>query len=272
MVVPTPARGPMVKTWIWLASIAAMALLGAGTGCPGLDRKDLRQAEIEYDMGVNDLKAGRVREAMNCFTNSVELHPDFAQAHNGLGLVMHFLGRNEGALEHFEKALQLKPDYSEVRNNMARVYISLGRFREAIPLLQKALENVFLHERYLAESNLGWALFQIGREEEGMKRVMNALAHNEKYCVGYEYLGLMYQKRKAYEEAVRELELLVEHCPKYASGHLNLGKVFLMMGNLEKGCKHLGLCLAMGRMTLVGRECDRLFRASCPKESRGVTP
>ncbi len=270
MVVTNLVRGPRARPWIWLVPIAAMAWLGVG--CPALNQKNIKQAEIEYDLGVNDLKAGRVREAMNCFMQAVDLHPDFAQAHNGLGLAKHFLGQNEGALVHLEKALELKPEYSEVLNNMARVYISLGRFREAIPLLEKALEDVFLRERYLTESNLGWALFQIGKEDAGMKHVTNALAQNETYCVGYEYLGLMHQKRKAYKKAVRELEQLVVHCPRYASGHLNLGKVLLMDGKLDEGCKHLDLCLAMGRMTPVGQECDRLFLASCPGGSRRATP
>jgi type IV pilus assembly protein PilF len=249
------------------ACILALGLMLLAAGCFGTTERDIKQAEIQYDMGVNELKAGRVREAMNNFMQAVDLHPEFALAHNGLGLALHLLGRNDQALEQFEKALELKPDFNAVRNNLARVYISQGRFREAIPQLKKALEDVFLPERYLAESNLGWALFQVGQEEEGMQRVMNALAQNERFCVGYEYLGMMYKKQEKIQEAIREFHQLIEFCPDYLTAHLNLGKILLMAGQVEMGCKHLGICKGSHRMSVLGRECERLLKASaCPEE------
>jgi type IV pilus assembly protein PilF len=235
-------------------------------GCvTGPTPKDIKQAEITYDLGVNDIRAGRLTEALKNFLEAAKLYPEFAEAQNGLGLVHHLLGNHEKALAHFEKALALKPDYSEVMNNMARVYISQGRYRLAVPLLRKALEDVFLKERYLAESNLGWALFHTGDEDEGFKCVRNALALNERYCVGYEYLGLMHQARKQYQEAVREFGELTKLCPRYITGWLNLGKVHLMMGDDSHGCQALDRCRSVSRMTDVGRECDRLFQASCPE-------
>ena len=250
-----------------------VAMLALAAACVfGTTDQQRKQAEIDYDLGVAEMRSGRIREAMNFFLQSVEVNPEFAQAQNGLGLALHFLGKNEKAIEHFKKALEIKEDYPEVRNNMARVYISMNRYREAIPILEKALDNVFLSERYLAESNLGWALFQVGQEAKGMKLVMSALSKNEGYCVGYEYLGLMYKKQKNYDQAIHEFEQLIEKCPTYPSGQLNQGKLHLMVGKIDLGCSFLGSCKGMGRMSPVGQECDRLFRASCPREAKQDSP
>jgi len=191
------------------------------------------------------------------------LNPGFAQAQHGLGLAYYMLADWANALRHFQKALEIKPEYSEVMNSIARLYINDGKFHEAVPLLRKALDDVFLPERYLAESNLGWALFQIGEVEEGISRVKNALAQNDKYCIGYQYLGLMHQARKEFDQAVERLRKLVEICPQYAEGHLNLGKVLLLAGDAPGGCKVLETCLQFGSMSPVGQDCDRLWRLTC---------
>jgi type IV pilus assembly protein PilF len=261
-----------MKSIIRLTALLCM-LVACSLGCvTGPSAKDVKQAEITYDLGVGELREGRVTEALKNFLESVKLNPEFAEAHNGLGLAHHLLGNHEKALAHFEKALELKPDYSEVRNNMARVYIGQNRFRLAIPLLRKALEDVFLKERYLAESNLGWSLFQIGEVDEAFKHVRNALAQNERYCVGYEYLGLMHQSRKQYSEAIREFSALTEKCPRYITGWLNLGKAYLMQGNGGSGCTALERCRSISRMTDVGQECQRLFDASCSNRPPPAPP
>lgn len=248
------------------AGILGLALVCA---CFGTSEQQRKQAEIQYDLGVTELTDGRVREALNYFMQSIEEYPDFARAHNGLGLALYLLGKQDEALVHFERALELDPEYNEVRNNIARMHISQGRYRQAIPMLEKALEDVFLRERYLAESNLGWALFQTGQEEAGIERVLNALAQNEELCVGYEYLGLMYKKQKRYAEAVEEFETLLEKCPKYIRGHLELAKLQLMSGSIETGCQHLRTCQQLGRRGRLGRECKRLLRSSCNPDRDG---
>jgi tetratricopeptide (TPR) repeat protein len=253
--------------------ISSLTVLLCLVGCvTGPTAKDIKQAEITYDLGVGELRAGRVTEALKNFMESVKMNPDFAEAHNGLGLAHHLLGNHEKALAHFQKSLELKPGQSDVMNNMARVYISQNRFRLAIPLLRKALEDVFLKERYLAESNLGWSLFQIGEVDEAFKCVRNALALNERYCVGYEYLGLMYQSRKEYSKAIREFTELTDKCPRYIKGWLNLGKTHLMQGDEGNGCTALERCRSLSRMTDVGRECQRLFDTSCPDSPPPAPP
>ncbi len=252
-----------------LMSIGSLCFLAA---CFGTTEKQRKQAEIQYDLGVNELKLGKIPESMNFFSEALKLFPDFPQAENGLGLSFYLLGKNHKALEHFKRALELNPKYSEVRNNLARVYLSLGRYREAIPILKKALEDVFLPESYLAESNLGWALFNVGQEQEGIKLVMNSLAKNENYCIGYEYLALMYKKQKKYDDSLREFSNVVKKCPQYPQGHLNKGKLHLMLGQVDWGCAELSQCRDLGRMTVVGQQCDQLIRSSCPAGTQSSNP
>ncbi|HOX43347.1 MAG TPA: tetratricopeptide repeat protein [Myxococcota bacterium] len=247
----------------WVRGAWAAALLGTGLLPACASQKDTMQSEIQYDLGVNDLQAGQVHQALKEFQEAIELNEEFYQAHNGLGLTHHFLGNEQKAIECFQRALELNPDFSSARANLGRVFISQGRFREALPMLEKALEDVFLPERFVAEANLGWALFQIGQEDEGMRRVMSSLAQNESFCVAYEYLGLMHQKRRSFPEAIEHLKQLVKLCPEYVQGYLHLAKVHLLSGDNPHGCTYLENCIQKGRMSLPAQECQRLQRLSC---------
>jgi type IV pilus assembly protein PilF len=249
-----------MKLKLELMSAAWLAVCGCVSGP---SPKEQRQAEIQYDLGVDHLRSGRPREALREFLASEKINPEFAELQNALGLTYYLLGNSTAALQHFEKALQLKPDYSEVLNNMARVYIAQGRFRPAIELLEKALQDVFLRERYLAESNLGWALFQVGEKERAYQLVKNALAQNQRYCVGYQYLGLMQQSDKDLEMAAQSLGKALEYCPEFTEAKRDLGKVLLMQGEVNSGCRLLKECQEAGPMTQLGQECERLWRASC---------
>jgi hypothetical protein len=75
----------------------------------------------------------------------------------------------------------------------------------------------------------------------------------------------MHQSRKEYPEAIREFSELTEKCPRYITGWLNLGKVHLMQGDEGNGCTALERCRSISRMTDIGRECQRLYEASCPE-------
>ena len=196
-----------VSRILLVVSLVSFGFLSCVSGPTAKERK---MAEIEYDMGVNSLQAGNLKDALQNFKNSEKIYPEFPKVQNGLGLAYYFLRNFEKAIHHFDLALKYKPDYSEVLNSKARIYMDQGRFRQAIPLLRKALEDVFLPERFHAESNLGWCLFNTGQTEDGFRHVQNAIAQNEKYCVGYQYLGRMYQKQKKFTEAIRELTQLVE--------------------------------------------------------------
>ncbi|MBW1809444.1 MAG: tetratricopeptide repeat protein [Deltaproteobacteria bacterium] len=252
--------------------VAVLGLMGMSvTACvTGPTAKEIKQSEIQYDLGVNDLSVGRIKQALKYFMESHRINPDFPQVHNGLGLAYFMLGNNDKALAHFDKALTLKPEYSEVMNSKARLLIGQGRFRAAIPLLKKALEDVFLKERYLAESNLGWALFHTGEQQEGFRHVRSSIAQNEKYCVGYQYLGLMLQAQKKFTEAIKEFKQMNQLCPGYPQGNRDLGKVLLMDGDEEGGCIALKACFEKSRMTPIGQECERLFKMSCKQEKPKV--
>jgi Flp pilus assembly protein TadD len=59
------------------------------------------------------------------------MQPDFAQAHNNLGTVYFYLGKNKQARKSYLEALRLKSEWGIAIVNLAMSYLSDGRRDEA---------------------------------------------------------------------------------------------------------------------------------------------
>jgi Flp pilus assembly protein TadD len=57
-------------------------------------------------------------KAFSFFTRALQLKPDFAAAHNGLGVVLARQGKIHDAVYHFREAVRLDPNFVRAENNL----------------------------------------------------------------------------------------------------------------------------------------------------------
>ncbi len=78
-----------------------------------------RQARAEakrlYKLGVKYGRSGLFRQASELFQKAVELNPNYADAHYGLGLALFDQGRWEEAIRSLENAIKINPKDKEAR-------------------------------------------------------------------------------------------------------------------------------------------------------------
>ena len=65
-------------------------------------------------------KAQRLDEAIVEYQNALKLNPNYAEAQNGLGIVLAEKGEMSSALDHFQEAVRLKPDYAEAKEQFSQ--------------------------------------------------------------------------------------------------------------------------------------------------------
>jgi regulator of sirC expression with transglutaminase-like and TPR domain len=75
-------------------------------------------AVVEYDVGNERRKAGRLSEARRAYALAGRLFPEFAEAHASLGATLHLLGGLDGALQSYRAARQQNPDLPGVEHNI----------------------------------------------------------------------------------------------------------------------------------------------------------
>ena len=81
---------------------------------------------------MSDIKP---EEAISKFENLVNSFPDFALAHNDLGVLHYNTGDKEKALNYYRKAVQLQPENITFQKNLADfLYVESGRLEEALQI------------------------------------------------------------------------------------------------------------------------------------------
>jgi predicted TPR repeat methyltransferase len=76
-------------------------------------------ADAHFGLGVAFMEKSDFPNAMVCFENTLALKPDFVRAHNSLGFALIELGRPSDALVHFQGAISFEPG-----NGMAQHFIA----------------------------------------------------------------------------------------------------------------------------------------------------
>ena len=111
---------------------------------------NLKAAYLNLGMALRD--AGMANKALRAFRDALELDPDYAVAHFGLGTVLSEQAQRarkrektrslrEQAVDALQHAVELDPGYVEACQLLATVLGDLGRNEEQVGWLEKAVEH-----------------------------------------------------------------------------------------------------------------------------------
>ena len=97
-------------------------------------------ADAHNNLGIAMQGLNNFLKALSCYEKAIEIKPIFPQAYHNLGLIFYKLGKIEKAKNCYEKALKISPDYADAHNNLGIVFKELGNFEEAINCYEKATQ------------------------------------------------------------------------------------------------------------------------------------
>ena len=113
-------------------------------------------------------------EALRLATQAVQLAPDLAEAHQGLGRALHISLRLDEAAAEYKRALELDPNSKTARRSLADLNRALGKSEEALALYRQQLEAEPADKA--ARAGLILSLFDLGRKDEAKPELDKALA------------------------------------------------------------------------------------------------
>ncbi len=137
-------------------------------------------------LGVVAAQAGHPDHALQLIGRAIALKPDYAEAHNNLGMALQVLRRYAEAVDSHDRAIALQPDFVDALNNRGVALGELGQHALAVAAYDKALA---LQPSYAdAWSNRGAALRQLGHNEEAARDFAQAqkLRPGFKYALGHQ--------------------------------------------------------------------------------------
>jgi tetratricopeptide (TPR) repeat protein len=219
-----------------------------------------------HQLSVLRLRRGAFVEAVPLLERLIEHHPNFADAHNNLGVALQRSKRPADAARHFEKAIELEPNRAQAHYNLGHARQSLGRLAEARECYERAVSlqpdyaeahnsvGVLLAQKdpepalaafrraiaarpgYAdALNNMGIALQGLGRYEEAVASYRQALALKPDNADAYNNLGLALRSLNRHEEALACFELAQAIKPDHVDAQLGEGLVRLALGDYAGG-------------------------------------
>jgi Tfp pilus assembly protein PilF len=227
-------------------SLALLLVFSACAHTPS--EKERRSAEIHYDLAIQAQQQGLMQDALRELQVSLDNDPDYPEANNAMGLLLHLVFRRPAeAIGHYERALKVRPTFSEARTNLANVHLDQGRYDEAIKLYEQVLNDMLYPTPYIAQSNLGWALYKKGETEKALENIKAAVTTNPSFCLGYRNLGTIYDETGRTDDACRQYTRYRENCPEVADAYLREGVCQAKRGQVEEAKAAFAACEAKAK-------------------------
>lgn len=210
-------------------------------------------AEAHETLGRVYSELGRFQEAVTHLQQSLALNPEAATARNHLGRLYMAQGRLPEAIASFAQLVQQHPNTPEAHHNLAVAYARSGAQSQAIAQFRTALD--LRPDFHAARLDLAGLLLEMRRPHEAidaLQTILSAPATSPESRSGIETsevhyrLGLAYLMAQRNQEAIHELEAVLQTKPQHAGAHAYLGNLYYQQRQFDRAWQHARQAEALG--------------------------
>jgi glycosyltransferase involved in cell wall biosynthesis/tetratricopeptide (TPR) repeat protein len=221
--------------------------------------KSMKSPQEIYQTIQQSMNRKRPEDVINELEMLVKSYPDFALAHNDLGVLYYHMGDKQKAHQYYEKALQLDSENTVFQKNLADFYYAeLGEVEDALRIYVKILEAYPEDvETLLITGHICVSQHKFEDARVFYRRVLDLEPANEAARQNLDKLnqmGLPPAESKTAEEMYQEINTLLnngdplraidaltellERFPEFALAHNDLGVLFYHTSDKEKARQH----------------------------------
>jgi len=229
-----PLPDPNDKAELFRRLTRAQGLLQAGDA-PAAEL--LLEEVIAEDPGVVDgqFTLGNARfaqqdfaGALEAFTATIELNPEYDLALSNLGLARRKLGDVEGARADFEALLALSPGSPSAHYNLGEMELEAGNPRRALEHFESALDNT--DTMPATHFGAGVASLQLGDVPAAARYLQRTAELAPLYPEVHYYLALVAESNADPATAVAEYRAEAENFPQHYRSWFNLSLLMADLG------------------------------------------
>jgi Tfp pilus assembly protein PilF len=189
-------------------------------------------------------------KARQAAEKALELDPSLGEAHASMGLVLlMFEWDFSGAERQFQRGIDLNPSYPEAHQWYAELLWATGRYEEAVKEMRKGLDLEPFTP--ILNVNLGIALLygkHIAEAEQVFRKTLDMDPNFPISHYGYAQVLIL---EKRFDEAVSEMEIIVQSIPESSYYRGYLGYACARAGKTERSRKILGELIEEARTKYV---------------------
>lgn len=206
-------------------------------------------ASVHFNLGFALAQLQRDDEAVRAYQRALEIEPELKQVFLNLGIVLLRSGNAQEAAPYLERAAADRPDDPQVQYFYAHALAAAGKPEDAIPIYERAatldpkepsvwlelaqtqaalnrIEDAAGNYRKAGELNPELRSHQLqlaekveleGGSEQALEMYRDYLAIDPDQVAVRERIGMLLLQAKQYQEAAKELEIVVEQSPTDAA-------------------------------------------------------
>ena len=190
----------------------------------------------------NQRSEAALRSAIGRFGQAIAIDPQFAAAYSGLADTYSVLGYLSflspadtfpEAKRHAIKALELDPSLAEAHASLGFVKLY---FEWDWPGAEAAFQRAIQLDPSLAASHQWYCIYLLaaGRPAEAFRQIQAAQQRDPLSLSVNTDLGFYYYYTEQYDEAVKQLKLVLQINPDFPPAHLWLGRAYQELGKFDE--------------------------------------
>jgi TolB-like protein/serine/threonine protein kinase/tetratricopeptide (TPR) repeat protein len=187
-----------------------------------------------YDGSAPSESFPKAREAAE---KALKIDDTLAEAHASLGYIKRAYDWDwAGASREFKRAIELNPNYATAHFWYGEHLTYLGRFDEGIAEIRSAEELDPLSP--IISGSVGWALHMARQPDPAIEQLRKTLPMDPDFAMTHFYLGMAYEGKQMYPEAIAEYRKSEEISPE-GPGIVGLGHAYAISGKRDDARKVL---------------------------------
>jgi CheY-like chemotaxis protein len=195
-----------------------------------------KQAKVMNLMGECHMSLASFDPAAACFTQALELNPQYLRSYHNLASLHEARGNLGEARRYLEQARSLSPLNPERLFRLGQLCLKDGDHQKARQYLTEFLEcghTVFAAERREAAE----VFLQAGLDQVAEDLFIRSIEDNPGDVHLYNLLGIALRRQNKHQEALRCYQTAVDLAPANEKVYFNLGVLYFDLGNAENSLK-----------------------------------
>ncbi|MDG1739573.1 MAG: sulfotransferase [Paracoccaceae bacterium] len=181
--------------------------------------------------GVALLGLGNAKRAAELLNLALALKPDYADAHQNLGLALQQTNQPEAALKAFEKAIEFNPKFAKAYDNLGSMHQFFGRFEEAIEYHKSSL--VIDPNSLEARKNLAVAFRNSKQNREALEAFQALISLGKDTAETRFEIGSLLRKLENPSDAIVSLNKAIALNESYSEALIVRGHCERMLGDKD---------------------------------------
>jgi tetratricopeptide (TPR) repeat protein len=164
---------------------------------------------------------------------ALEMDDALAEAHTSLAFIkLNYDWEWSGAEREFKRAIELNPNYDNAHHWYSHYFTAMGRTEESLAESKHALELDRLG--LIMNVHLGWHYFYAREYDLAIQQFRKTLQLEPNYGLAHWYLGMAYEQKANYKEALLELQKAKDLLKENVAVEADMGYAYAVLGDRRK--------------------------------------